>query len=106
MLQIGHRIGGVFSYLGELRILVNKIPQVDYTGWSIAGRLEDNAGVVLPYLTVEWVDITTGVFRARISASNVALLKVGFPYRVYVLLTTPSGDSLEPIEFELAMKRS
>lgn len=105
-MQIGHKRGGLFSYIGELRVLVNNVEQIDYTDWLINARLEDHQGVVLPIITAEWVDILTGVIRIRIASADTLSLTVGHSYTAYILLTTPAGDTLEPLEFTLAMKRT
>ena len=96
--------GGLFSYIGELRIPVNRVPLVDYTDWGIGGRIEGKNGVALPnsVLVVEWVDITQGLFRFRIPVSEHGEFQEGIPYMIYLVLTTPAGDDLPPITLTLA----
>lgn len=102
--HIGHKKGGLFSYIGELRIPINGVAQVDYTGWTLQSRLEDRNGVVLPILTVEWVDETTGTLRARISASDTLPLRAGFNYTIYIIPVTPAAEPLQPYAFTVAFQ--
>jgi hypothetical protein len=98
--------GGLFSYIGELRIPVNNVPLVDYTGWTIGGRFEDHAGQQLPILTVEWLSISTGLFRFKISPSDHSALKSGRDYKLYIVPVTPTGDALVPIIITVSVKET
>lgn len=96
--------GGLFSYIGQLRIPVNKIPVIDYTGWGIGGRIEDSQGNVLPILTVEWVNILDGLFRFKIAPADHTDLRVGKDYKLYIVPVTPAAEPLVPIIFTVAVK--
>jgi hypothetical protein len=98
--------GGLFSYIGELRIPVNKVPLVDYTGWTITGRIEDVDGNELPILTVEWIDITTGIFRFKIAPADHTNLRVGRDYKLYIVPVTAAAEALVPIIFTVAVKET
>ena len=98
--------GGLFSYIGELRIPVNRVPVIDYTGWQITGRLEDYTGLVIDILTVEWVDITLGLFRFAISAADQSVLKEGRDYKLYIVLRTPANEPLAPIIVIVSVKET
>jgi len=103
-MHISHSKGGLFSYVGELRIRVNGVPQVDYTGWTVTGRLEDKDGNEISVLTVEWVDITTGALRVRIPAADTLDLAMGFNYKLYIVVSTPAAEPLQPLIITVAFK--
>ncbi len=89
--------GSLFAYIGELRIPVNRVPLVNYTGWSITGRFEDHTGAELFILNVAWVDITTGLFEFNIPVAPQIDLKKGRDYRLYITPETPAGEQLPPM---------
>ena len=101
-LRIQHRKGGLFSYIGELRLTINGVITTDYTGWTLLGRMEDHQGVVLPILTAEWVDETTGTLRLRVSAADFLTLRSGFDHAIYVTPVTPAGEPLQPYKITVA----
>lgn len=98
--------GGLFSYIGELRIPVNGVPLVDYTGWAITGRLEDYKNVVIPILSVAWIDATLGLFRYKIATADHGVLKEGRDYKIYLVPVTPANEPLVPIIMTLTVKET
>jgi hypothetical protein len=92
--------GATFDYVGTLRVLINDVPQVDYTGWTIEGNLF-NKKVEFTEIDISWIDITQGIARLRISSSITADMDNGVRYTGRIWLTTPAGDRIPSPAFFL-----
>lgn len=104
--HIGHKKGGIFSWVGELRLRVNNVILTDYTGWALEARIEDKDGVIIPVLTVEWIDEATGILRVRIPAADTLTMKSGPSYRVFITPVTPASEPLQPYSYTVSFQET
>lgn len=91
--------GSVFTYAGEFRIPVNNVPQVDYTGWTIAAKLFEKNGIEIEdAVTAEWTNQETGIFEFDIPTTVHDQLRSGVAYQIHLLLTAPGDRTLPPVK--------